>query len=195
MVMIDDDLVFATRRRDDPTKFKPSTMYEVLDMFEAIENAFEDGYIHGAVATREGGNRFTEEFKTIGRALRFHFYNAEVLQLEDFRFDRTTFMQDFDMTLQLLRAGFPNVILNKWVHNQHGSNTHGGCSTTRSAEAHAKAAHQLHDLHPDFVKVVKKKTKSAWGGGERTDVRVQWKRAFESAGNPDILDRGKVQGI
>ena len=192
MVVIDDDLVFAKRREDDPTRFIPTTEQDMEDLFDGVEDALEQMYIHGAVATREGGNRFTEEFKYNSRALRFHFFNVERLRAIGARFDRTTFMQDFDMTLQILRRGYPNIILNNWVHNQHGSNTHGGCSTTRSAEAHAEAAHKLHKLHPQFVKVVEKTTKGAWGGGVRTDVRVQWKKSFESAPTPDILDRGEV---
>lgn len=55
------------------------------------------------------------------------------------------------------------------------------CKHKASNRRQAAAAHQLHSLHPDFVKVVKKTTKGAWGGGERTDVTVAWKKAYESS--------------
>ena len=72
-----------------------------------------------------------------------------------------------------------NVCLNEWVHNQGGSGSAGGCSTYRTPEIQAEAAHKLHEHHRPFVKVVKKTTKTAWGGGERTDVIVQWKKAYK----------------
>jgi hypothetical protein len=36
-------------------------------------------------------------------------------------------------------------------------------------------------LHPAFVKVVEKATKTSWGGETRTDVQVSWKKAYASA--------------
>jgi len=38
----------------------------------------------------------------------------------------------------------------------------------------------LAELHPGLVKVVTKETKGAWGGGTRTDVVVQWKKALKA---------------
>jgi hypothetical protein len=43
------------------------------------------------------------------------------------------------------------------------------------------SAKGLAELHPGFVKVVRKETKGAWGGGERVDVQIQWKKAWESS--------------
>jgi hypothetical protein len=33
-------------------------------------------------------------------------------------------------------------------------------------------------LHPNIVSVVEKTTKTAWGGGTRMDVIIQWKKAL-----------------
>ena len=43
-----------------------------------------------------------------------------------------------------------------------------------------RCSNELAALHPDFVKVVEKYTKTSWGGGIRTDVRIAWKKAYES---------------
>ena len=43
-----------------------------------------------------------------------------------------------------------------------------------------RCAHELEVLHPDYVTVVDKTTKTSWGGGTRTDVRIAWKKAYES---------------
>jgi len=180
LIILDDDLVFARRRKDDPTKFRPCTGEDLeqmwLDCFLAL-----DHYAHGGIATREGGNRNTADYKFNTRAIRGHIFRTDVLKREGIKLNETKFMSDFDTTLQLLRRGYNNIVLNSWVTNQSGSNTEGGCSTTRTLSDLADAAHELHDRHPKFVKVVKKKTKSAWGGGERTDVVIQWKKAYESA--------------
>lgn len=176
-VMLDDDLVFATRREDDPTKFSQSTPEEILGLFDSI-NLCLDKYAHVGVSTREGGNRDIDNFNYNCRLLRILAYRRDVLLSEGVRFDRIELMEDFDATLQLLRHGYPNVRINTMVHNQRSSNAPGGCSTYRTLERQSAAANRLAELHPSFVSVVTKKTKTAWNGQERQDVRIQWKQAF-----------------
>jgi hypothetical protein len=185
--MVDDDLVFAMRRDDDPTKFRTALDQDIELLFGSIESGLEN-YAHVGVSGREGANRKIDPLIEVGRMTRILGYRTDVLQKEGCRFDRLQFMQDFDMTLQLLRRGYPNCIINWAVQNQGGSNSEGGCSTIRTPEAHAVAANGLASLHPEFVSVVEKTTKTAWGGGVRTDVRVQWKEAFKSAGITQVLD-------
>lgn len=194
VVMLDDDLTFATRRIDDQTKFIPSTAENIIDLFYRIDR-YLDKFAHVGVATREGGNRDTNDTILNTRLLRVLSYRTDVLHEQKIRFDRLEFMEDFDVTLQLLRNGFPNLKINWIVHNQRSSNAPGGCSTYRTLAGQSKAAAGLAELHPDFVSVVTKKTKTAWNGQERQDVIIQWKRAFDSAKKPTrvtpILDTGK----
>ena len=96
------------------------------------------------------------------------------------KFDRIDTKQDFDMTLQLLRKGYKNLVFYKYAHNQSGSNARGCCSVYRNPEMMDRCSNELAALHPDFVKVVEKYTKTSWGGGIRTDVRIAWKKAYES---------------
>lgn len=189
VVMLDDDLVFATRREDDPTKFRPSSAQDITNLFRHIE-ACLDSYAHVGVSTREGGNRDVSSFITNTRLLRILAYRTDVLRAEQIRFDRLQLMEDFDVTLALLRRGYANIKINWIVHNQRSSNAPGGCSTYRTLEAQALAAKGLQEFHPDFVSVVTKKTKTAWNGQERQDVIIQWKRAFgaDSTGTPTLLD-------
>jgi hypothetical protein len=157
-------------------------------MFADI-NAQLDNYVHVGVSGREGANYNTDEYDECVRMTRIMAYRADVLVDQDIRFDRVPVMQDFDVTLQLLRKGYPNRVLNWIVHNQNGSNTDGGCSLIRTDEVQAAAANRLAELHPGFVTVVKKQTKKAWGGKERTDVRIGWKSAYKSARNVRLLDQ------
>jgi TET-associated glycosyltransferase-like protein len=187
IVMLDDDLVFATRREDEPTKFRTSTPEELRILFRSID-AHLDSHAHVGVSTREGGNRDTNHLSFNTRLLRILAYRVDVLQREGIRFDRLEFMEDFDVTLQLLRAGYANVKINWIVHNQRSSNAPGGCSTYRTLEGQSKAARELKRYHPEFVSVVQKTTKTAWNGATRDDVTIQWKRAYESAGKAAVLD-------
>lgn len=190
-VMMDDDLVFAIRRTDDPTKFNsyPSVLdFELL--FSRIESNL-DTYAHVGVSGREGGNRFVADYKTVGRMMRVLAYRRDILLQENIKMNRLPDVEDFDVTLQLLRLEYPNLIINWMVQNQSGSDARGGCSEYRTPETHDRDCKLLAEFHPGFVSVVKKVTKTAWGGGERTDVRIQWRKAFESAGAIRLLDKRK----
>jgi hypothetical protein len=90
------------------------------------------------------------------------------------------YQEDFNMTLNLLRRGYKNLMLHRWVHNQAGgSGAVGGCNTYRKLEERDKTIYRLAELHPGLVQVVEKQTKTAWGGQKRLDVVVQWKKAYE----------------
>lgn len=177
LVLLDDDLKFATRREDDRTKFTPATSFEILALFTQIRNELEY-YDHVGVLAREGANRILTPKINNTRMMRILAYDAETFHKENIRFDRVPCKQDFDVTLQFLRKGYSNLVLCNWVQDQGGSNTAGGCSVYRDKKMLEDAAYRLEELHPKYVKVVVKATKQAWGGGERIDVVVQWKKAF-----------------
>jgi len=180
-VMLDDDLHFFKRRDDDRTKFRDMTDDELVEMFHCIEH--ELGWrVHVGIAAREGGNRNTEEFLYNTRIMRLLAYQRPALIKHKARFSDMEVMEDFHVALTLLRAGEPNAVLNDYCHNQaEGSAAPGGCSHFRTPELHTVNANRLAELHAPYVSVVQKKTKGAWGGGTRTDVRVQWKKAYDNA--------------
>lgn len=184
VVMLDDDLVFYERRVDDPTKFKNATDESIEQMFSHLEWNLDDTPMVG-VAPREGANRNTARYAWNTRLMRVLGFDLDILRKENIRFDLIPVMEDFCATLQLLTKGYDNLMLNNWCHNQFGSNTSGGCSTYRTPEVQREAAEKLAELFPQFVTVVKKTTKSSWGGGERYDVRIAWKQARASC----VLDK------
>lgn len=178
VVLLDDDLKFYCRRDDDATKLRAPKDGELEQMFDAIDLMLNNFQMVG-VASREGANRNTEALLHNTRIMRLMAFDFDFLRAKKLKFDRLTCMSDFDMTLQILRNGGENVILNSWAHNQDGSNASGGCSEYRTLDVLADSAYGLEVLHPDFVNVVEKETKAAWGGGARTDVRIAWKKAYE----------------
>ena len=178
-VMMDDDLTFAHRGPYTGTKLYKANTENVETMCTELEYLLEN-YIHVGISAREGNNRVQSNLKENTRMMRFLGYNKPEVLKTGARFDRIDTKQDFDMTLQLLRKGHKNAVLYSFTHNQPGSNNTGGCSVYRDPEMMDRCSHELAALHPDFVKVVEKQTKTSWGGGIRTDVRIAWKKAYES---------------
>ena len=177
--MVDDDLVFYARRTDDPTKLRDITPTELAAAFAGMGAHLNlPGVAHVGFAAREGANRNVAENLDNTRIMRVLGYHAPTLTYLGLKFDAMEVMEDFHVALSLLEAGYSNRIMNHYAHNQKGSGTAGGCSHFRTPELHAKNAHLLAALHPDVVKVVQKETKGAWGGGTRTDVNIQWKKAY-----------------
>lgn len=181
LIMLDDDLRFDIRRKDEPSKFFVATDKEILRLFKMVEERL-DTYAHVGIMAREGGNRHpTINDRIATRMLRVLAYRPSIVLQEKIKYDRLPVMEDFDVTLELLRRGWPNCVITEFVNGQGGSNASGGCSTYRTAELQAEAAERLAALHHPFVKVVTKQTKTAWGWGERKDVVIQWAKAYASS--------------
>lgn len=187
--MVDDDLWFYTRREDDPTKLTELTPFALRQGFDTLDDLLKPDMVrhvaHAGFAAREGANRNTDEFLYNTRIMRVLAYRRSTLVDENIRFDAVEVMEDFHVALSLLEKGYGNIVANNWCHNQAGSGAQGGCSAWRTPELQARAAHRLAELHPGLVRVVEKETKTAWGGGVRTDVVVQWKKAFERSYHED----------
>lgn len=179
--MLDDDLHFFKRRDDDRTKFRDITNAELRQMFNELELALGT-HPHAGIAAREGGNRATQQYLGNTRIMRLLAYDRAILAASGASFGYMEVMEDFHVALTLLRAGYPNKVLNDYCHNQaEGSNAPGGCSTFRTPELHEANANRLAERHAGYVTLVTKETKTAWGGGERVDVRIQWKKAYASS--------------
>lgn len=177
LLMLDDDLVFSARRSDDPTKFRKMEDEDYDKMFGDVRQQLMS-YSHVGVSHREGANRNIEDYLYCTRQMRVLGFDLRTLRKENIGYGRIPVMEDFDTTLRLLRLGYANVLCNRWVHNQGGSNVAGGCSSFRTPEMQEDSAKRLAALHSGLVKTRKVKTKTSWGGEERTDVTIYWKRAF-----------------
>lgn len=180
LLMLDDDLRFYTRRRDDVGKFLASSDIEVGEVLADIERQL-DKYVHLTMMSRLDGNfkGGRGAYFEVGRSLRVHGLRPKVIRGLGCRFDRLSLMEDMDMTLQLLRLGLPNRVINYMVHGQGASNAPGGCSLYRTPELQAAAARGLAELHRPHVRLVECETKASWGGGKRIDVVVQWQKAYQ----------------
>lgn len=178
LIMLDDDLGFNMRRTDIRTKFLHATDEAIVEGFSLVENLLND-HAHGGIRHRQM-SQDADDIEYNCRTLRALAYNTKVFKEQEIKFDRLIVMEDFDVTLQLLRKGFSNFNISTIIQGQGSSNAVGGCSLYRDAKRQDEGARGLHALHPEFVRVRTKKTNwSNWGSDERTDVTISWKKAYE----------------
>ena len=181
VIMMDDDLAFACRgkRSDNPLYLSPCDNDDVYEMVEWMNWSVDRHCCLAGISAREGNNRKPNRFETCARMMRAWAIHRATFFDIGARFDNLPCIEDFDVILHFLVNGYENIINNTYTTNQAGSNASGGCSTYRTIDVQANAARALQAKYPGIVKAVEKTTKGAWGGGTRTDVNIQWKKAFK----------------
>lgn len=179
ILMLDDDQSFRCREAGS-YKLRPMVDSDYQDMLDAASETLKE-YNAVGISAQAGNNRtFPKSVVAPGRMYNMYALNRNFFLDNDIRFDAMTVMEDFHVTLSMLKMGYSNAILQDWCWGSPGSNADGGCSNYRTAEVQREGALKLASLHAPFVTVVEKESKS-WGNGleTRTDVRVQWKKALE----------------
>lgn len=181
LFLIDDDMVFFKRQELD-IKLSRTTDEELDTMFQNLIAWMEHSdYPLVGVSARQGNNHVEQDFRDVTRQMNFHGIDVEFFRKEGLRFDGSEVMEDFNLLLTMFTRGIPNRVYYQYCWNQLGSGADGGCSTYRTNELQRKCALELKEKFPDFVAVVEKESKTGWDGMKtRTDVRVQWKKAFAS---------------
>jgi len=176
--MLDDDLKVYRRSTVEPSKFLAlESSREYAEMFDVLHDAWNFyKYAHVGILPREGAHIYTEN-EECGRNMRLLCYDVEVMREKSILF-RTRGREDFDVQLQLIKAGYPNLLLYQWCHNQKGSGLVGGVSDYLTLADRSSTCQELKDFHPDLVEIVERHTKTAWGGQSRLDVRIAWKKAY-----------------
>lgn len=184
IIIMDDDLKFFQRVMVGSRKgYLNSINDRQMDSMLGLLNTWliTEQCIHCGISAREGNNRVLETVVSNARMMRVLAYDRIKVLEANARFDRLPTKQDFDMTLQLLRKGYSNKVSYYYAHNQYGSQDKGGCSVYRTDKMMYDSSVKLAKLHPGLVKVVTKKSKVAWKGKERIDVRISWKKAYEES--------------
>ncbi len=186
---MDDDMTFVQRRDDwspERPRFAPTfdrfDAQKIGGMLDVMESwLIDEGFSHVGLSARQGNNYVKERiFKDVTRMNNVYGHDLDALDWYGIRWDKLRVMEDFYVTLSLLTRGYPNRLLVDYAWNQKGSGAEGGCSKYRTNEVQTEAALLLQKIFPQYVTVVEKKSKSGWKGMEtRTDVRIQWKKAFD----------------
>lgn len=183
--LMDDDLTLFEPRQPDLRVIGTATPSQQLEMIGWVDRSLDD-FAHCAFTERHVGWADAEECVIATKGIQCVGYNVKrIIEETDCQFNKGVpdwfFMEDYHMTIQLLRAGLPNIVSRVYRVNFGPSNAKGGCSEFRTPEAMKEASKLLESLHPEFVKAVEKETKMSFGGGKRWNVRVQWRKAYESS--------------
>lgn len=187
IILLDDDLTLYYRPNPDDWHLQyireRDQMLALLDWYDVC---FAEGLAHCGISMRGGNNRVQEHWVDNTRSMAVYGYDAGVINREvsagRITLGRCPGMDDFDLTLQLLRLGYPNRVSYVFAQGQKSSNSPGGCSTWRTPEVLAATARELADHHPGLVRVKEKASRNWEGFPEtRTDVTVSWQKAFASS--------------
>lgn len=182
-LMLDDDLRFFIRPQMLPDAsansaaklFKADTRAQMM-MFNEVERSL-DKYVHVAISARAGNQNLPWPFELCNRPLRALAYRRkDFLACEH---NRVAIMEDFDITLQLIKKGQQNKILTAWAQDQIGTQAAGGCSDYRTHQLHEENVLKMVKLHAPWVVSRLKENKGGGEFGKRTEATIYWKRLWE----------------
>lgn len=188
IVMFDDDLRFACRDKNtDSTKLHQATHEEIDAALKWLDNAALNTYVHAGWSARQGNNNVKPDSigTCIVRTARMMFvlgYRCDKIRelVADGRITlgRVRTREDMELTIQLLKLGYDNVVDFEIAADQvSGFAAKGGCSDERTIESTSADAETFAALHPGLVKVVEKSYK---GSPNRKEVVVSWKKAYRA---------------
>ena len=171
LIMLDDDCGFYARGRSGLLK-EYATDSVIVGLFTWVEDML-DTYAHVGVSSRMGNNRVEEDVKRTTRMMHAIAYHVPTMK-RVVEFNRVAMREDFDYTLQLLKAGYDNVVRYDVCVAPGSYGAKGGCADERTVQKSDIEADKLAALHPGLVKVVQKN----YLGVPRKEVVVQWKKAL-----------------
>lgn len=177
LMMLDDDLRPYSRLPN--SKLKQATPEEVTGAFEAVSKKL-DTYVHAGFSPRQGNFFLPTGWLENKRMIYTLGYKASVVRKVCI-LGRVEIREDMDLTLQLLKKGYPNAVFTDVCFDQNMlfSQSKGGARASgRTTEQASQEAFLLQKLHPDVVKVVKRQYKASV---PRLEVIVRWEKAFASS--------------
>lgn len=133
------------------------------------------GIAHVGIAERFMAARPSERpYYENNRLGQFTIWDLKVLRKVGARFDRIKLMQDLDMNLQLLEAGYPSRVLTRVSYVAKPEQFKGGCSIYRTDDLKRKMCDKMARLHKG---IVESKVKVKFG---RTyyHLRTSWRNAL-----------------
>jgi hypothetical protein len=152
------------------------------DWFNHVEKWMDEGYVHGAMLPAtikpvSGRWPYQANFRIVTNC----FWDGPNLPIDKINWTRVESGEDFDVALQLLNMGYPNMVSTKWMVSPSATNAKGGCSEWRDVEYHNKYQRELAKLWPGIINLKETTVKSGpWKGEKKLNVTIQWKKAYKS---------------
>jgi hypothetical protein len=176
IIMLDDDLRFATRESEQDWHLKEITGAELRAEFKNLEEKLGPEFPHVGFGPRQGNNTLEEVgWKSPAKMCYSLGYYLPVV-VKEVELGRIETREDMDITLQLLRKGYPNAVWMTTVNDQRKYDAPGGATDERTIESSNTDARRLAELHPGYVSFTERKYKASV---PRIEVICQWKKALE----------------
>jgi len=188
IIMFDDNMMFYKRVSDNDWHLKYADNLDIFDGNQTLQMvdymvqlAKKENYFGIGLSSRQGNNNVTGDYTENSRMFASFLLNREIFMKESIKFGDIKIMEDFGAFLKLLTRGYKNAVVYKYCFGKPSASMPGGCSAYRNFDTQKEACYILKDLFPEFVSIVKKKTKN-WGDelNFRYDVRISWKKAYDS---------------
>lgn len=179
-IMLDDDLRFCERVSATDWHLHKCDRFSLRNLFNYVTDLL-GAYVHVAIGARQGNNRQGYPYITVSRPLRALAYRKSYFLKAEH--GRTRIMEDFDVTMQLLRMGYANAVITRWTQDQQFTQMKGGCSDYRTLEVHNENVLKFAELHKPFVRL--RQANSTTVGekefGKRQEAVIYWRKAYESS--------------
>jgi hypothetical protein len=189
IVLLDDDLRFATRVSDDDWHLRELKGDELGQEFQRLEDKLGPEFPHAGFGLRQGNNTIEGVgWKIPGKQVFTLGYYLPIVAKE-VRWDMVLLRSDYCATLQLLLKGYPNAIWTGTTADQRAFDDPGGCSRYRTVEMLDEEARLFQSLFPNYVSITERKYNESIKGGKkkkvttRLELIVQWKKAWEDGIN------------
>jgi hypothetical protein len=172
ILMFDDDLTFATRITEGDWHLREIQGEELGAEIQRLEQKLGPAFPHVGFGQRQGNNNVASGWQTPARMMYSLGYFLPIV-INECELGRIETREDMDITLQLLRKGYPNAVWNTTVSDQK-YNAPGGATNERTIERSNADAYKLARLHRGYVRVAEK----AYTSMPRKEVVVQWQKAL-----------------
>jgi hypothetical protein len=175
IMMLDDDLRFATRISSTDWKLRTIEKEELEAEFNRVEEKLSPEFPHVGFGPRQGNQNIPEPgWKIPGKTCyTLGYYLPIVSQMQ---LGRIEIREDMELNLQLLTKGYASAVWNETVCDQRKYDAPGGASKERTVEFSNEQAVALSHMYPDYVTITERKYKESV---PRIEVIVQWKKALE----------------
>lgn len=191
-VIMDDDLIFSrafvrlgAQKKSLITIKDPELM---SPLWEYMEELLENTALVG-VHPRQMGNYVRDpNYVVNGKIICIQGVNREMIG--KVKVDYYPILADVVLNCTLLSRGQGNKLITRFFQDHASCQAPGGCSIYRTPEMQAEACRFIADRFPHATLVTKKPKASKWMGEERVDLRVQWKKMYESGKqkSSEVLD-------
>jgi hypothetical protein len=175
ILMLDDDLCFATRVSESDRHLRPIHDDELGAEIQRLEEKLGPEFPHVGFGARYGNNNEASGWKTPARMMYSLGYYLPIV-VKECELGRIETREDMDITLQLLRKGYPNAVWHTTVNDQRKYDAPGGCTNERTIERSNADACKLAKLHPGYVSTIERSYKVSV---PRIEVSCRWKKALE----------------